>query len=131
MVLLVCVPLYLVGVGGSKVVKASDPVLQPGMAIYLPLIHGADALANDATDETSTLDVLAAARPAPPTLNTLQPGGFRDIQQDLPVNIVFVGFEPGTGTQELNEAAFRSMLTESSRACATLRSITRSRTIWG
>lgn len=42
----------------------------------------------------------------PPTLTTLEPGGFRNIEQDLNVNVVFVGYETGTGYQEIDEAAF-------------------------
>jgi hypothetical protein len=57
-----------------------------------------------------------AAPPPPPVLHTLQPGGFREIQQTLPINIVFVGFEPGAGARNINEAAFRNELPASSRA---------------
>jgi hypothetical protein len=44
-----------------------------------------------------------AENPAPPVLSTLEPGGFRDIAQDLTVNVVFVGYEAGA---EIDEAAF-------------------------
>src|SRR5688572_9900138 len=49
-------------------------------------------------------------QPSPPSFTTLQPGGFRNIQLDLPINIVFIGFEPGTGVQQINDSRFRSGL---------------------
>lgn len=55
---------------------------------------------------TSTASVCAA----PPALGTLQPGGFRDIPQNLAVNVVFVGYEPGAAPLGINEAAFRAQL---------------------
>jgi len=51
-----------------------------------------------------------AGPPAPPALTTLEPGGFRDIAQDLRVNVVFVGYEPGSGPFNVDEAEFRSGL---------------------
>jgi hypothetical protein len=55
----------------------------------------------------------ALAAPAlAPSLNTLVPGGFTNITQDLTVNIVFVGYDPGSGSQDINEAAFVSELPE-------------------
>lgn len=54
--------------------------------------------------------IALAGNPDPPALTTLEPGHFRDIEQDLTVNIVFVGYEPGTGYQEINEAAFAGWL---------------------
>jgi len=50
---------------------------------------------------------LTQAAPAePPALTTLDPGGFQDIGQDLDVNIVFVGYEPGAGPRNIDESAF-------------------------
>ena len=49
---------------------------------------------------------LAGKADPPPSLNTLEPGGFRDIEQDLAINVVFVGYEQGAGSQEIDEAAF-------------------------
>ena len=46
----------------------------------------------------------------PPALDTLEPGGFRDIEQDLTINIVFVGYEPGTGSMDIDAAAFSAEL---------------------
>src|SRR5262245_34767788 len=40
-----------------------------------------------------------------PALTTLKPGGFREITQNLKVNVVFVGYEPGAGSRDINEAA--------------------------
>lgn len=47
-----------------------------------------------------------AANPSPPTLTTLEPGGFRAIEQDLTINVVFVGYEPGGGAMDIDETAF-------------------------
>jgi hypothetical protein len=56
-------------------------------------------------------DLPSAAPPmGAPALTTLAPGGFRTITQTLPVNIVFVGYEPGAGPRDINEAAFRAGL---------------------
>ena len=50
--------------------------------------------------------VVSAGKAAPPTLSTLEPGGFRNLEQDLTVNVVFVGYEPGAGNRDIDEAAF-------------------------
>jgi hypothetical protein len=55
---------------------------------------------------------------AVPELTTLRPGQFREINQDLQVNIVFVGYEQGTGPRDINEAAFRAGLPNRYRAMA-------------
>jgi hypothetical protein len=58
-----------------------------------------------------------AAKPAPPpTLGTLQPGGFQDISQDLAINVVFVGYEPGAGVLDIDQAAFLGELSSTYRA---------------
>ena len=58
-----------------------------------------------------------AANPAGlPALSTLEPGGFRDIAQDLKVNVVFVGYEPGAGNRAIDEDAFRGELASTYRA---------------
>jgi hypothetical protein len=49
---------------------------------------------------------VSAGNPAPPSLITLQPGGFHTIEQDLTINVVFVGYEPGSGDTEIDETAF-------------------------
>lgn len=55
--------------------------------------------------------VAASAKPGdPPPLNTLEPGGFRDIEQDLTLNVVFVGYEQGNDYQEIDEADFLAEL---------------------
>lgn len=47
-----------------------------------------------------------AANPKPgPTLQTLSPGAFREITQNLPVNVVFVGFPAGDISKPAFEAA--------------------------
>jgi hypothetical protein len=46
----------------------------------------------------------------PPSLSTLDPGGFMNIEQDLTINVVFVGYEPGAGDRDIDEAAFLSEL---------------------
>lgn len=47
-----------------------------------------------------------AGKAEPPSLSTLEPGGFLDIEQTLDVNVVFVGYEQGPGNQEIDETAF-------------------------
>ncbi|HEX6130077.1 MAG TPA: hypothetical protein VF071_13740 [Candidatus Limnocylindria bacterium] len=42
----------------------------------------------------------------PPNLDTLDPGGTITLEQTLPVNIVFVGYEQGAGDTDVNEADF-------------------------
>jgi len=59
---------------------------------------------------------IAAGNPAPPNLATLQPGGFRTIEQDLTINVVFVGYEPGGGFAEIDETAFLDQLPATYRA---------------
>jgi hypothetical protein len=55
----------------------------------------------------------SAASPKPgPALQTLAPGAFREIAQNLPVNIVFVGFAAG----EINQPAFEGALPATSKA---------------
>ncbi|MCK4899135.1 MAG: hypothetical protein KAS38_10175, partial [Anaerolineales bacterium] len=50
--------------------------------------------------------IVLADNPEPPSLLTLEPGGFRDIEQDLTINVVFVGYEPGAGYQDIDQGAF-------------------------
>lgn len=60
---------------------------------------------------------LSQAAPAnPPDLSTLEPGGFRDISQDLTINVVFVGYEEGAGDRDIEEDAFLSELSQTYRA---------------
>jgi hypothetical protein len=51
-----------------------------------------------------------AGNPEPPTLTTLEPGGFQNIEQNLTINVVFVGYDPGNGPMEINDAVFLSDL---------------------
>jgi len=51
-----------------------------------------------------------AGNPAPPNLTTLQPGGFRTIEQDLTINVVFLGYEPGSGSMNIDEDDFLGQL---------------------
>ena len=62
---------------------------------------------------TAFLSVYAA-----PEFTTLRPGQFQEINQDLDVNIVFVGYEQGTGPRDINEAVFRAGLPGRYRAIA-------------
>jgi len=50
--------------------------------------------------------VAFAGKATPPTLSTLEPGGFRNLVQDLTINVVFVGYEQGGGYQDINEGNF-------------------------
>src|SRR4029453_11077325 len=52
----------------------------------------------------------AGSAPPPPSLTTLQPGGFRNISQTLGVNVVFLGYESGAGPRDINTAAYNSVL---------------------
>jgi hypothetical protein len=51
-----------------------------------------------------------------PSFTTFQPGQKREINQDLPINIVFVGYQPGSGPRDINEAVFRAGLPHRYRA---------------
>lgn len=57
----------------------------------------------------------AAKNPPPPALTNLQPGGFRQIDQALDVNIVFIGYEPGADFRQIDEAGFLSQLPDEYR----------------
>ena len=50
--------------------------------------------------------IAGAGKSTPPTLSVLEPGGFRNLEQDLRINVVFVGYEQGAGAQEIDQAAF-------------------------
>ncbi len=52
---------------------------------------------------------------AQPALTTLQPGAFRNISQTLDINVVFVGYEPGTGPRDIDESKYRSHLPQTYR----------------
>ena len=52
-------------------------------------------IANLCALTASLLALPSGAAAAGPSLTTLQPGAFREIAQDLDVNVVFVGFAPG------------------------------------
>jgi hypothetical protein len=52
---------------------------------------------------------MSASRP-PNRLLTLAPGQFRSLDQVMPVNIVFVGYERGQGAQQINEGRVRAQL---------------------
>ena len=56
-----------------------------------------------------------SASTPPPTLTSLQPGGFRTIEQDLNINVVFVGYETGSGSMDIDESAFLDGLPETYR----------------
>jgi len=51
-----------------------------------------------------------AGKQTPPALSTLDPGGFLNIEQDLTINIVFVGYEAGAGNMDIDEIAFMDEL---------------------
>ena len=52
----------------------------------------------------------AQAGGALPALTTLQPGGVREIAQNLPINVVFLGYHSGSGARDINDTAFRAGL---------------------
>src|SRR5262245_48099408 len=51
-----------------------------------------------------------------PPLTTLAPGAPVQIQQDLTVNVVMIGFQEGTNAQQIDTARFRSLLPPASGA---------------
>jgi hypothetical protein len=59
---------------------------------------------------------VVAGKPEPPTLSTLSPGGFLDIEQELDINVVFIGYETGPGYTEIDEADFNNELPSMYRA---------------
>ncbi|HKP68760.1 MAG TPA: hypothetical protein VJV05_05730 [Pyrinomonadaceae bacterium] len=61
----------------------------------------------------SSFGILAA-----PQFSALRPGQFQEINQDLEINIVFVGYEQGAGPRDINETAFRAGLPSRYRALA-------------
>jgi hypothetical protein len=63
--------------------------------IYLPVV---------VRSSSPTLNV--ASRQPATTFSVLQPGGFRTIDQELDVNVVFVGFEPGVSALNIAEPDF-------------------------
>ena len=67
------------------------------------------------TKTLAALFTVAAAVPAAPPLSTLQPGAFRVIPQNLPVNIVFVGYKPGTGDRDVDLSRFLGGLARTHR----------------
>lgn len=56
-----------------------------------------------------------AAPAAPPELDILDPGGFINLEQELDINVVFVGYEEGDGPRDINEADFLAELPEEYR----------------
>lgn len=59
---------------------------------------------------------VSADKAAPPNLAVLQPGGFQTLEQDLTVNVVFVGYEPGVGNMDVDPAGFLNELPSTYRA---------------
>jgi hypothetical protein len=49
-------------------------------------------------------------------LRTLSPGAFREIPQKLDVNVVFIGYEQGSGARGVNPGSFRAGLPQQYRA---------------
>jgi len=59
----------------------------------------------------------ATAGPSPAgNLTTLTPGRFLTIEQQIPVNVVFVGYEEGTGAMEVDEEEFLADLPSTYRS---------------
>lgn len=51
-----------------------------------------------------------------PNFVTLQPGQFQQIDQNLQVNIVLVGYHPGSGPRDIQESDFRSVVPQTYRS---------------
>ena len=49
---------------------------------------------------------LRATPPPPPSLSVLRPGAFLDIAHTIDVNIVFVGYDQGTGRRDIDRPTF-------------------------
>ncbi len=60
----------------------------------------------------------AGAATPPPTFTTLAPGQVPRIEQNLDVNVVFIGFHTGSGPQQIDDSRFRSRLTPFSAVAA-------------
>lgn len=121
--LLTSLVLYLLGASSVSLAAAMADTGQideasnkPATALYLPFVLAEHTGASHGVDGQDVPAVVAAVYPAPPTLSTLAPGGFREIDQNLPINIVFVGFEPGAGVRNLNESIFRGGLPTGARS---------------
>ena len=52
----------------------------------------------------SLLALACTAQAAGPAFTTLQPGAFRNIAQNLDVNLVFLGYEPGAGPRNITHS---------------------------
>jgi hypothetical protein len=70
-------------------------------------------LARTAAIAATALMLPLAAQAAGPAMSTLEPGGFREIQQNLKVNVVFIGF---SGATAINPTAFQAALPATYRA---------------
>ena len=69
----------------------------------------------------------AGSAPVAPTLTTLQPGGFRTINQTLDVNVVFIGYELGAGPRNIDAAQFGNVLPDTYRPAHRAQSFYRAR----
>ena len=47
-----------------------------------------------------------------PAMDVLVPGAFHEIDQDLTINVVFVGYEPGAGYQDVDTTKFMAELAD-------------------
>src|SRR2546423_5348116 len=50
-----------------------------------------------------------------PSLTTLSPGAIRVIEHPLTINVVFVGYQPGSGPRQIDVNRFRSGLPQQSK----------------
>ena len=50
-----------------------------------------------------------------PDFIALHPGQFQQIDQNLQINVVFVGYHPGSGPRDIDEDAFRAVLSHTYR----------------
>lgn len=74
--------------------------------VWFPLIGALLVLSGAAERQTTA----AAAAASLPPLTTLSPGGSVKIAQDLTVNVVMIGFEEGSGSQQIDTARFVTLL---------------------
>lgn len=69
-----------------------------------------------ACSQTEDAGLNTLAKPSGPALSTLEPGEFKVLEQDLNINVVFVGYEEGDGPRDISADAFLGELPETYHA---------------
>jgi hypothetical protein len=86
-------------VNSKRTIGSMAPAAVAGALLGLPACSGPD-------------DAAAIPRPlaVAPQLTTLSPGVMPRLDSDLDVNVVFLGFRPGGGPRQIDDARFRAQL---------------------